>query len=109
MGPFIDALIRFKGGWGKQLARKLVLGFEKHLREAGIGSVSEIFDGDAPYTPRGCYAQAWSVAELLRVCHTHQLLEESLVESEPKSIKASLRARLRQLATMSELNTFMFF
>ncbi len=38
----------------------------KHLGEAGIGQVSEIFDGDPPHTPRGCIAQAWSVAEVLR-------------------------------------------
>ena len=40
--------------------------FDRHLREAGLGTVSEIFDGDAPHRPRGCVAQAWSVAELLR-------------------------------------------
>jgi glycogen debranching enzyme len=39
---------------------------EPHLREAGIGSVSEIFDGDSPHQPRGCIAQAWSVAALLQ-------------------------------------------
>jgi len=37
------------------------------LSEAGLGQVSEIFDGDAPHQPRGCIAQAWSVAELLRL------------------------------------------
>lgn len=37
-----------------------------HLSNAGLGSISEIFDGDAPYRPRGCIAQAWSVAEVLR-------------------------------------------
>jgi glycogen debranching enzyme len=40
--------------------------FEQHLHEACLGRVSEIFDGDAPHKPRGCVAQAWSVAELLR-------------------------------------------
>jgi glycogen debranching enzyme len=37
-----------------------------HLADHGLGSISEIFDGDPPFTPRGCIAQAWSVAELLR-------------------------------------------
>ena len=37
-----------------------------HLGEACIGSISEIFDAEAPFTPRGCIAQAWSVAEVLR-------------------------------------------
>jgi glycogen debranching enzyme len=38
-----------------------------HLGEACIGSISEIFDAEPPYTPRGCVAQAWSVAEVLRI------------------------------------------
>jgi glycogen debranching enzyme len=37
-----------------------------HLGEAGIGSISEIFDADEPFVPRGCISQAWSVAEVLR-------------------------------------------
>jgi glycogen debranching enzyme len=37
-----------------------------HLNVHGLGSISEIFDGDAPFQPRGCIAQAWSVAEVLR-------------------------------------------
>jgi glycogen debranching enzyme len=41
-------------------------GIAPHLREACIGQVSEIFDGDAPHRPEGCVAQAWSVAEVLR-------------------------------------------
>jgi len=40
--------------------------FQDHLSEACLGQISEIFDGDAPHAPRGCVAQAWSVAELLR-------------------------------------------
>jgi glycogen debranching enzyme len=38
-----------------------------HLRDAGLGSVSEIFEGDPPHLPKGCVAQAWGVAEILRV------------------------------------------
>jgi glycogen debranching enzyme len=44
----------------------LLLEFDEHLHEGGIGSISEIFDGDYPHTPRGCISQAWSVAEVLR-------------------------------------------
>jgi glycogen debranching enzyme len=43
-----------------------LVGFQAHLGEACIGSISEIFDAEAPYSPRGCVAQAWSVAEVLR-------------------------------------------
>ena len=39
---------------------------KQHITEAGLGQISEIFDGDAPHHPRGCFAQAWSVAEILR-------------------------------------------
>jgi glycogen debranching enzyme len=41
-------------------------GFVQHLDRAGVGSISEIFDAEPPFTPRGCIAQAWSVAEVLR-------------------------------------------
>jgi glycogen debranching enzyme len=46
--------------------RGAIEGFTPHLNDACVGSISEIFDADSPYTPRGCVAQAWSVAELLR-------------------------------------------
>jgi glycogen debranching enzyme len=44
----------------------LLEGFVCHFEEAGVGSISEIFDADPPFTPRRCIAQAWSVAEVLR-------------------------------------------
>lgn len=51
---------------GEAEARRFLSGFLPHLSEACIGSISEIFDAEPPYTPRGCVAQAWSVAEVLR-------------------------------------------
>ncbi len=66
VGPYVDAWLRvFPGDIDGAL--EAVGGFAAHMDEACIGSVSEIFDADAPFTPRGCVAQAWSVAELLRV------------------------------------------
>ncbi len=47
-------------------ATEWVANLENHLNDAGVGQISEIFDGDSPHAPRGCIAQAWSVAELLR-------------------------------------------
>ena len=47
-------------------ARRLLEGFDAHLSEACVGSISEIFDAEPPLRPRGCIAQAWSVAEVLR-------------------------------------------
>jgi predicted glycogen debranching enzyme len=65
IGPFIDAWMRTHPDRPVE-ARKFLHGFLPHLDEACIGSISEIFDADFPYTPRGCVAQAWSVAEVLR-------------------------------------------
>jgi predicted glycogen debranching enzyme len=64
MGPFLTAFV--KTGGDRRQAESWLRGFEAHLGTAGLGHVSEIADGDAPHTPRGCVAQAWSVAELLR-------------------------------------------
>jgi predicted glycogen debranching enzyme len=65
IGPFIDAWLKVHPDRSGAHAR--LRGFVTHLRQAGTGSISEIFDGELPHTPRGCIAQAWSVAELLRV------------------------------------------
>lgn len=65
IGPFIDAWLKVHPE-RRDDARALLDGFTAHLGEACIGSISEIFDAEAPYTPRGCIAQAWSVAEVLR-------------------------------------------
>jgi predicted glycogen debranching enzyme len=65
IGPFIDAWLKVHPG-DQAGARKFLEGFWPHLDEACIGSISEIFDAEPPFTPRGCIAQAWSVAEVLR-------------------------------------------
>ena len=65
IGPYIDAWLKVNNN-DLQGARQLLNGFEAHLDEAGLGTISEIFDAQPPYTPRGCMAQAWSVAEVLR-------------------------------------------
>jgi len=65
IGPFIDAWLRVYPD-DFEHARGFLDGFAEHLGEACIGSISEIFDADRPYLPRGCVAQAWSVAEVLR-------------------------------------------
>lgn len=64
MGPYLTAHTRIFGK--HKFAAEWLENFKGHLREACLGQVSEIFDGDAPHAPRGCVAQAWSVAELLR-------------------------------------------
>ncbi len=66
LGPFISALVRVEGKAGKQRAREVIENIKPHLQDAGLGTISEIFDAESPYAPRGCMAQAWSVGELLR-------------------------------------------
>ncbi len=65
IGPYIDALLRVRPDAVEQ-ARSALGGLVEHLTEAGLGTISEVFDAEPPYTPRGCIAQAWGVAELLR-------------------------------------------
>lgn len=69
MGPFLAAYLKVNGRTVKARRQTAVWlsSFLDHLREGGLNQVSEIFDGDPPYRPRGCIAQAWSVGELLRV------------------------------------------
>jgi predicted glycogen debranching enzyme len=65
IGHYIDATLKVNPDI--KAARALLLGLEHHLEHAGMGQISEIFDATEPYRPRGCIAQAWSVAEALRV------------------------------------------
>jgi predicted glycogen debranching enzyme len=65
LGPFVDAWLRTRPG-DRASARALLEGFWTHLDEACVGSISEIFDAEPPFTPRGCISQGWSVAEALR-------------------------------------------
>ncbi len=73
LGAFVDAHFRVFGRSDESIrtVRGWLAPLRAHVREAGTGSISEIFDGDPPHAPRGCFAQAWSVAELARVLHTH--------------------------------------
>lgn len=66
VGPYIDAWIKTHPDTHPHEARRFLEHFHTHLADAGTGSISEIFDAAEPYTPRGCVAQAWSVAEVLR-------------------------------------------
>ena len=65
IGPYIDAWLKLHPE-DNAAARRFVLGFVPELDDAGIGYISEIFNAEEPHTPRGCIAQAWSVAEVLR-------------------------------------------
>jgi glycogen debranching enzyme len=70
LGPFIDAWLKTYPD-DVEAVSDFLGAFDNHLGECALGSVSEIFDAEAPYAARGCVAQAWSVAEILR-CYVKQ-------------------------------------
>ncbi|HNX83529.1 MAG TPA: amylo-alpha-1,6-glucosidase [Bacteroidales bacterium] len=78
LGPFCDGWLRVYGEGGVSRVRKLITGFEETLTEAGISTISEIYDGDPPHSPRGAISQAWSVGEILRI---FTLLEKNYPEN----------------------------
>jgi predicted glycogen debranching enzyme len=74
IGPFVDSFLKVNGfnRKNKKKAAEFIHPLLQHLTEDGcLGQICEIFDGDAPHKPKGCFAQAWSVAELIR---TYQLI-----------------------------------
>jgi predicted glycogen debranching enzyme len=79
IGPFCDGWLRVYGEGGVSRVRKLITGFEETLTEAGISTISEIYDGDPPHAPRGAISQAWSVGEVLRI---YSILETKYKENQ---------------------------
>ncbi|MEA2602457.1 MAG: hypothetical protein QOF89_3449 [Acidobacteriota bacterium] len=66
LGPYATALVRVHGAAGRKKALATIEELRPRLAEAGMGSLPEVFDIEAPHSPRGCIARAWSVAEVLR-------------------------------------------
>ncbi|MCU1311620.1 MAG: putative glycogen debranching enzyme [Candidatus Angelobacter sp.] len=88
MGPFVEAFLKVNANSpeSRKKMSALVNGVEAHLETAGLGSVSEILEGDAPHRPCGCIAQAWSVAEILRAA---KLIIQSNAEPRARGQKIS--------------------
>ncbi len=90
LGPFVTAFFRAKGHGDFRVEyalKNFILPlFTQQIFKAGQGTLSEIFDGDPPYTPRGCVAQAWSVAEPLRA------YVEDVIWAKPEYEKEVLQA-----------------
>jgi glycogen debranching enzyme len=84
LGAYVDALIKI--GVEKSLVRNVIENFTDHLNEGCIGSVSEIFDADAPHSPKGCVAQAWGVAEVVRVIKEYGLYDENVKDLRSKEL-----------------------
>jgi glycogen debranching enzyme len=78
LGPFVKAYVRVAGDAvsARREAAKFLEPIRIHLSEAGVGFISELFDGDPPHLPRGCIAQAWSVGEILRAYYEDILGKE---------------------------------
>lgn len=70
LGPFVKAHLRVHED--PNTARSFLAPLLRHLAGHGVGQISEIFDGDAPFVPRGTPAQAWSVAQLLEALAPHR-------------------------------------
>jgi glycogen debranching enzyme len=74
IGPYVDAIFKtYPVSTAITKAVSVVNDFLPHLKEAGIGTISEIFDAEPPFNPKGCIAQAWSVAEILRVIKKYNI------------------------------------
>ena len=85
LGPFVEAWLRARHNAPDAQAEaraRFLPPLRAHLAEAGLGSVSEIVDGDAPHTPRGCPFQAWSVGELIRI--EAMLTERRITAASPR-------------------------
>jgi predicted glycogen debranching enzyme len=85
LGAFVKAFIRVSddADTSRREAAKFLDPMRNHLNEAGLGYLSELFDGDPPWHPRGCIAQAWSVAEVLRAYY------EDILGKEPEDTLAT--------------------
>ncbi|MCD6202488.1 MAG: glycogen debranching enzyme family protein [Bacteroidales bacterium] len=67
LGPYCEGVLKLYKRSAVSKIRKLIWGFEKEMMQHGIGSISEIYDGDPPHEGKGAISQAWSVSEVLRV------------------------------------------
>ena len=85
LGAYVDALAKI--GTDKSLLKNVVENFTYHLNEGCIGSVSEIFDAEPPHAAKGCAAQAWGVAEILRVIKDYDLVAEEKISPQSKTKK----------------------
>jgi predicted glycogen debranching enzyme len=86
LGPYVTAFRKAKSNSEHEIKNCLTPLFTQQITQAGLGTISEVFDGDPPHLPRGCIAQAWSVAESLRA------YVEDILQVRPKYEKEVLQA-----------------
>ncbi len=92
LGHFVEGYLKLHEKSGLGFIKGLYQGFEGVMTEHGIGSISEIYDGDPPHTARGAISQAWSVAELLRI---NQLIKkyEEMTPDHPMMIQETIKKK----------------
>jgi predicted glycogen debranching enzyme len=101
MGPFIDAWLKVYPD-DVETAHGFLDGFKSELRSACVGSISEIFDAEPPFTPRGCCAQAWSVAEVLRSYAKTSAVSKQEQEAPELSVVGGDKSVVRMNLSQSE-------
>jgi len=77
VGAYLIAKMKYQGKAALPKIAKWYKDFEPHFKEAGVGQISEIFDATDPFKPKGCMAQAWGVAEILRAYIAYKTLEQN--------------------------------
>jgi glycogen debranching enzyme len=95
LGPFVEAWVRVRGGTAtarREARERFLLPMIRHLREAGLGHVSEIADAEAAHIPRGCPFQAWSVGELLRLSEEVLAVPPAVDEEVGRAPESSTRS-----------------
>jgi len=97
LGPFVTAYVRVhrSSASARAQARRWLAPLADHLSQAGVGHISEIFEGDAPHGPCGCIAQAWSVAEILRACVEDVMAPPARRSRQPIELRTAARPSAR--------------
>jgi glycogen debranching enzyme len=68
LAPYAEAYLKLHGRSGLSEIKRIYSDLEPIVKDYGIGTIGEVYDGNPPYTPRGAISQAWSVAAALRIC-----------------------------------------
>lgn len=86
LGHFSEAYLEIYGKAAVKFIESLYMGFEETMKEHGIGSISEVYDGDPPHKPGGAISQAWSVAELLRINEMIKKAKKEIKKTKSKKL-----------------------
>ncbi|MFW6134421.1 MAG: amylo-alpha-1,6-glucosidase, partial [Elusimicrobiota bacterium] len=96
MGPFADAYFKVNGisPRTKEKMGGILRPLLESMKEEGLGTIAEVFDGDMPHLPGGCISQAWSVAEILRIVSEYDLYDEKILNEPLNRIGISINSQI---------------